>query len=52
LVTSADPPVAEIFLRLLNGTNVDLSFTDAALAYRTAATLTQAVKLCGGHLAN
>jgi hypothetical protein len=35
-----------------DGAPDNLPFTDAALANRTAATLKQAVKLCGGTLAN
>jgi hypothetical protein len=51
VVTSTSPPVTVLVARRLGGSDM-FPFTDAALADRTAATLTQAVKLCGGHLAN
>jgi hypothetical protein len=48
---STTPPVTVLFVK---GPNIldDFELTDADLAHRTAATFTQAVKLCGGHLAN
>ncbi|MGD0346613.1 MAG: toll/interleukin-1 receptor domain-containing protein [Terracidiphilus sp.] len=49
--TSSTPPVTALVVRLpgrLNG----VEFTNADLANRTAETLKQAVKLCGGTLAN
>jgi hypothetical protein len=51
VVTSTAPPVTLIVL-LLRGGAGELPFTDAGLANRAANALTQAVRLCGGHLAN
>jgi hypothetical protein len=51
VVTSTTPPVSALVVRrasIYNG----FPFTDATLANRAAQTITQAVKLCGGHPAN
>lgn len=48
---STTPPVTELIVRRQAGNNTFL-FTNAALANRTAATLKQAVNLCGGTLTN
>jgi hypothetical protein len=51
VVTSTTPPVAALVVRrasIYNG----FPFTDATLANRAAQSITQAVKLCGGTLAN
>jgi hypothetical protein len=51
VVTSTTPPVTALVVRrasIYNG----FPFTDATLADRAAQSITQAVKLCGGHLAN
>jgi hypothetical protein len=51
VVTSTTPPVTALVVRrasIYNG----FPFTDASLANRAAQSITQAVKLCGGHLAN
>jgi len=51
VVTSTTPPVSALVVRrssIYNG----FPFTDATLANRAAQSITQAVKLCGGHLAN
>jgi hypothetical protein len=45
------PPVATLNVRVAE-TGFGFPFTDAALAHRTAATLRQAVILCGGYLTN
>jgi hypothetical protein len=52
LNTSTTPPVMVLVVHRSDGAPDNLPFTDAALANRTAATLKQAVKLCGGTLAN
>jgi hypothetical protein len=52
VVTSTTPPVTVLQVRGPGGAFNTFPFTDATLASRTAATLKQAVKLCGGHLAN
>ncbi len=49
--TSTTPPMVALVVRRANILNW-FPFPNAALANRTAATVTQAVKLCGGHLAN
>jgi hypothetical protein len=51
VVTSTTPPVMVLLVRGSRGGN-PFPFTDATLANRTAATLRQAVKLCGGTLTN
>jgi hypothetical protein len=51
VVTSTTPPVTALVVRrasIYNG----FPFTDANLANHAAQSITQAVKLCGGHLAN
>ena len=45
------PPVATLNVHAA-GTGFGFPFTDAALAHRTAATIRQAVILCGGYLTN
>jgi hypothetical protein len=51
VVTSTNPPATALLVRLQVG-EIDLPFTDANLARAAAATITQAVKLCGGFFAN
>jgi hypothetical protein len=51
VVTSTTPPVTALVVRrasIYNG----FPFTDATLANRAVQSITQAVELCGGHLAN
>jgi hypothetical protein len=52
IIISTTPPVTVILVRGSDGASNVFPFTDAALTDRTAATLRQAVKLCGGTLAN
>jgi hypothetical protein len=49
---STTPPATALVVRLASEPHYLIPFTDAALANRTAETLKQAVKLCGGHLAD
>ena len=51
VVMSVSPPIKSVSV-LRNKSYDEFDFTDATLAVRTFETLTQAVKLCGGHLAN
>ena len=51
VVTSTTPPVSVLVVRRASVYNGFL-FTNATLANRAAQSITQAVKLCGGHLAN
>ena len=52
VVTSTTPPVTVVVVRGPSGLVGMFPFADTALAHRTANTLTEAVKLCGGTLAN
>jgi len=51
VVTSTTPPVLALVVHRASVYN-GFPFTDATLADRAAQSITQAVKLCGGHLAN
>ena len=51
VVTSTTPPVSVLVVRRASVYN-GFPFTDATLANRAAQSITQAIKLCGGHLAN
>jgi hypothetical protein len=52
IVNSATPPVAALVAHLPDGSSGEVTFANRASAERAAATVTQAVRLCGGHLAN
>jgi hypothetical protein len=52
LVAISDAPPMMSLVILSPGSVNELPFESSALANRTANTLTQAVRLCGGHLAN
>jgi hypothetical protein len=51
VVTSTTPPLTSLVIHMPRWVN-ELPFKDRASADRTAKTVTEAVRLCGGHLAN
>ena len=52
VITSTAPPVTALLVHKSEGGGNFFAFTDATLASRVANNLKQAVRLCGGHLAN
>jgi len=51
VVTSTTPPLTSLVIHMPRWVN-ELPFKDRASADRTAKTVTEAVRLCGGHIAN